>query len=63
MYETCFIFLNNDKTIVRFLIYKPGIKVLLDIMLQACFLNSGVVSRPLKTGKIVLGLTTLRQPT
>ena len=30
LYETCFMyFLNNVKIIVRFLIYKPGIKVLL----------------------------------
>ena len=34
------VFLNNVKIIVCFLIYKPGIKVLLDIMLLAFFLNT-----------------------
>ena len=33
-------FFNNVKIIVLFLIYKPGVKVLLDIMLSACFLNT-----------------------
>ena len=43
-------------------IYKPGLKVLLDIMLYACVLNTWAVSRPLKTGIIVLDLTMLRHP-
>ena len=55
-------FFNNDKIIVRSLKYTPGIKALLDIMLWAWFLNTWAVSRPLKTGKIVFGLTMLRHP-
>ena len=33
LFHVFFFFINNFKNIVRFLIYKPGIKVLLDIML------------------------------